>query len=283
MQDGIEAGATPVSDHDVLRQGDQLTTTLSPAHATLLDTVPAGASNVVTADVDYELDGTALRGYLAYDDTVEEQRPGVLVVHDWTGVGEYVQVRCQMLARLGYVAFAPDIYGREVRPQGGEAAEVAGEYYGNPALMRSRAQAGLAQLLAQPGVDAAQVAAIGYCFGGSVALALAGTGADIAGVVTFHGALSTITAADAPRIKAQLLVLSGAADPVVPDDAVVAFENTLREAPELDWQLTSYSGAMHAFTLPEAAAPDHGANYHPIAERRSWVAMRTFFDEIFAG
>lgn len=260
-----------------------MTTTLSPAHASLLDTVPVGASNVVTADVDYELDGTALQGYLAYDAAAEGTRPGVLVVHDWTGVGEYVQLRCQMLARLGYVAFAPDIYGRDVRPQGEEAAQVAGEYYGNPTLMRARVRAGLDQLVAQSTVDAGRVAAIGYCFGGSAALALAASGADIAGAVSFHGALIPLSAEDAAQVRARILVLTGAADPVVPDDKVLAFEDSLRAAPEVDWQLTSYSGAMHAFTLPEAAAPEHGAAYQPAANRRAWIAMQNFFDEIFAG
>lgn len=260
-----------------------MTNSLSPAHASLLDTVPAGSSDVVTQDVQYESDGVALEGYLAYDRTIDGPRPAVLVVHDWTGVGEYVQVRCQMLARLGYVAFAADIYGRGVRPQGGEAAAVAGSYYGNPTLMRARVQAGLAQLVSEPLVDPSRVAAIGYCFGGAVALALVASGADIAGVVSFHGALSPVSAHDAAQIKARVLVLTGAADPVVPDDAVVAFQNSLRQVPAVHWQLTSYSNAMHAFTLPEAADPEHGANYNAPAARRSWVAMRDFFDEIFAG
>ena len=260
-----------------------MTTTLSPAHASLLDTVPAGSSNVVTTDVDYESGGAQLRGYLAYDDAFDAQRPGVLVVHDWNGIAEYTRVRCEMLARLGYVAFAPDIYGRDVRPQGDEAAKVARSFYSNPALMRSRVQAGLAQLVAQPLVDSSRVAAIGYCFGGSVALALAASGADLAGVVSFHGGLSPVSADDAPGIKARILVLTGAADPVVPDEAVTAFQNSLGAAPGVVWELTSYSGAMHAFTLPEAASPEHGAAYQPLAERRSWTAMSNFFDEIFAG
>jgi len=260
-----------------------LTSTLSPAHASLLDTVPAGSSRIVTQDVHYESDGVALQGYLARDETAEGPRPATLVVHDWNGVGEYVQVRCQMLARLGYVAFGPDIYGRGVRPQGAEAAALAGFYYSNPALMRARVRAGLAQLVTQPLVDPSRVAAIGYCFGGSVALALAASGADIAGVVSFHAALVPVSADDAAQIKARILVLTGAADPVVPDDAVLAFQNSLRHAPAVDWQLTSYSGAMHAFTLPESATPEQGASYNPLAERRSWVAMRNFLEEVLAG
>lgn len=264
-----------------------MTSTLSPAHSALLATVPAGSTSVLTSQVDYSCEGTDLQGYLAFDSAIEGARPGVLVVHDWTGVGEYVEVRCQMLARLGYVAFAPDIYGRGVRPDESEAPAVAGRFYGDPQLMRARALAGLDKLRStttsgsESLVDPQRIAAIGYCFGGSVALALAATGADIAGVVTFHGGLVPVSAEDAPNIRAKILVLGGAADPVVPDDAVTAWEDSVRVAPAVSWQMTRYSGAMHAFTLPEVDAPDHGAAYQPLAERRSWVAMRNFFDEIF--
>lgn len=258
-----------------------MTRGLSPAHTALLGTVPVGTTAIVTADVPYQSEGAELLGYLAVDSALDGPRPGVLVIHDWLGIGEYVRVRCQMLARMGLVAFAPDIYGKYVRPGPAEAPAVAGSFYGNPALMRDRVLAGLEVLRGQPSLDEAKVAAIGFCFGGSVALALAGTGADIAGVVSFHGGLSPISVQDAARIKAKILVLTGAADPVVPDEAVLAFENSLRTAPGVDWQLTSYSGAMHAFTLPEVDDPEHGARYQPQAARRSWTAMKNFFGEIF--
>ena len=122
---------------------------------------------------------------------------------------------------------------------------------------------------------------IGYCFGGYVALELARSGADLAGVVTFHGALSTAAPQDAANIKGKVLVLSGGSDPVVPDSQIDEFKDSLRAAPHVDWQVVSYSGAMHAFTNPDATAPDSGAAYQATADRRSWAAMRAFFDEIF--
>ena len=257
--------------------------TLSPAQTTLLARVPIPAGAVIdTAEVDYTLDGTELRGYLALDAADTDRRPGVLVIHDWLGVGGYVQARAQMLARLGFVAFAADIYGAAVRPGPQEAAAVAGQYYTDPDLVRARARAGLDQLAAHPLVDPDRIAVIGYCFGGFVALELARSGADIAGVVTFHGALSTSTPQDAANIRGKVLVLAGAADPVVPDEQILDFENALRAAPDVDWQLVSYSGALHAFTNPDADAPAYGAAYQPAADRRSWVAMRNFFDEIFS-
>ncbi|MET0865207.1 MAG: dienelactone hydrolase family protein [Nakamurella sp.] len=256
--------------------------TLPPVLAELLATVPVPpGADITTADVDYALDGTALRGFVAADNASIQRRPGVLVIHDWLGVGGYVQARSQMLARLGYVAFAADIYGADLRPSGRDAAKIAGGFYADPVLVRTRAQAGLDQLRAHPLVDPDRIAVIGYCFGGFCALELARTGADMAGVVSFHGLLSTDSPQDAAKITAKVLVLSGAADPVVPDDQVRDFEDALRAAPQVDWQLIRYSGAMHAFTQPEADAPDHGAAYQAAADRRSWNAMLAFFAEIF--
>jgi dienelactone hydrolase len=256
--------------------------TFSAAHAALLERtpVPAGA-DIGTEDVDYDIDGTALRGYLAYDGARTDRRPGVLVVHDWSGVGEYVMLRSQMLARLGFVAFAADIYGADVRPGPQDAPAVAGGFYRDPALTRSRAAAGLEQLRRHPMVDPDRIAAIGYCFGGWVALELARSGADLTGVVTFHAALRSSNPQDANHIKGKVLVLAGGSDPVVPDEQVVEFQNEMRAAPHVDWQLVRYGGAMHSFTQPAANAPDHGAVYQPDAERRSWTAMQNFFAEIF--
>ncbi len=255
---------------------------LSAAHAALLDRTPLPAGSMIeVGPLDYVLDGTALQGYVAADVASPLLRPGVLVVHDWGGIGEYVRVRAQMLARLGYVALAADIYGADVRPGPAEAPVVAGGYYRDPALTRARVAAGLEELRAHPLVDPRRTAVIGYCFGGYVALELARSGADIAGVVTFHAALSTADPGDAANITAKVLVLSGASDPVVGDDQVLAFENEMRGAPQVDWQLVRYGGALHAFTQPDVNMPEHGAAYQPAAERRSWTAMQNFFDEIF--
>lgn len=247
----------------------------------ILDREPKPAAGILTTDVDYDVDGTACRGFLARPDD-DAAHPAVLVIHNWLGVNDYVQMRAEMLARLGYVAFAADVYGADLRPSPAEASEVAGRFYGDPELFRTRLTGGYDQLLAQPGVDVAKTAAIGYCFGGSGVLQLARTGADLGGVVSFHGALQTGPEGEAAGIKAKVMILTGASDPVVPDEAVVAIENEFRSASELDWQLTSYANAMHAFTEPETNAPEHGAQYNAAAERRSWTAMKSFLAEVFA-
>jgi dienelactone hydrolase len=249
---------------------------LAPAFQTLLEQVPIGDRSVIEAEtVPYEHEGTALEGYLARDASVDERRPAVLVLHDWSGVGDNVRMRAQMLARTGYVAFAADLYGAGVRPTGDAASAEAGKYYRDLPLLRSRVAAGFSWLQQHPAVDPARLAVIGYCFGGTAALEFARTGAPARGVVSFHGGLIAHDPSDAAQIAASLLVLTGGADPVVPDDAVVAFEEELRGAPHVDWQVTTYSGAPHAFTIPGSD------RYRPVADARSWRALVCFLDEVF--
>lgn len=254
--------------------------TYAPNLTAILDREPVPASGIESSDVAYEADGVAYSGYLARP-AGEGRHPGVMVVHDWLGVTDYVRMRCDMLARLGYVAFAADVFGADVRPGPEEAAAVAGGFYQDRPLWRKRLVEAFAHLRGEPPVDPARTAAIGYCFGGSSVLELARTGADVDAVVSFHGGLLTGPEGEAARISAKVLVLHGAADPVAPDDAMLAFEDDLRTAPAVDWQLVSYANAMHAFTLPDADAPEQGAQFQATAERRSWAAMKAFLAEVF--
>jgi dienelactone hydrolase len=237
---------------------------------------------VRTKVVEYKQGGAVLEGYLAWDDAAEGPRPGVLIAHEWTGLGDYVQSRARQLAGMGYVAFALDIYGKGVHPQTPkEAAAQAGKYKNDRALMRARAAAGLDVLRGSPLCDPRRVAAIGYCFGGTCVLELARSGADIAGVVSFHGGLDTPHPADAKQIKGKVLVLHGGDDPHVPRNDVEAFEDEMRAA-GVDWQLNVYGGAVHAFTNPAAGNDtSRGAAYNAEADHRSWAAMQALFAEIF--
>lgn len=230
----------------------------------------------------YKHGDVALEGYLVYDDTIQGPRPGILVVHDWMGIGPYVKMRADQLAQLGYVAFAVDMYGKGIRPKDSkEASAQASIYRQDRELMRSRAKAGLDVLMSQPLVDAKRVAAIGYCFGGGTVLELARSGVDIAGVVSFHGNLDTPNPEDAKNIKAKVLVLHGADDPFVPEKDVLAFQQEMRQA-KVDWQMVMYGGAVHSFSNPNSGDdPSTGAAYNERADKRSWEAMRVFFGELF--
>lgn len=235
-----------------------------------------------TQVVEYRQGNTVLEGYLAYDDALSTKRPGVLVVHEWTGLGDYVKRRAEQLAQLGYVAFAADIYGKGIRPSNPtDAAAQAKIYRSDRQLMRDRAKAGLSVLQANPLTDPTRIAAIGYCFGGGTVLELARSGASVAGVVSFHGNLDTPNVADAANIKGRVLVLHGASDPYVPAEQVDAFEAEMTNA-NVDWQLVSYGGVVHSFTNPEAGTDkSKGAAYDQQADQRSWAAMKQFFAEIF--
>ncbi len=241
-------------------------------------------AKIVTKVVEYRQGDAVLEGYLAYDNTVTAKRPGLLVVHEWTGLGPYVQKRVQQLAGMGYVAFGADIYGKGIRPDNPkDAAAIAGKYKGDRQVMRDRVLAGLAELRRQPQVDTGRLAAIGYCFGGTTVLELARSGADLRGVVSFHGGLDTPLPATAGQIRAKVLALHGADDPFVPPAQVAAFQDEMRKA-GADWQMVYYSGAVHSFTNPDSGNdPKKGAAYNEQADRRSWEAMKLFFAEIFAG
>ncbi len=242
----------------------------------------AASAGVVTRAVEYRHEDKVLEGYLAYDDSISTQRPGVIVVHEWTGLGPYAKMRTEQLAKLGYIAFAVDMYGKGVLAKDAkEAAALSGIYTSNRQLMRSRAYAGLEVLRNQKLTDPRRLVAIGYCFGGTTVLEMARGGADLAGVVSFHGELSTPNPGDAGNIKAKVLVLHGADDPVVPAQQVLAFQDEMRKA-RVDWQMVSYGGAVHSFTNPGAGNdPSRGSAYNEKADIRSWEAMRLFFAEIF--
>jgi dienelactone hydrolase len=241
-----------------------------------------GQAKVTNKIVTYEHDGVVLEGYLAWDDAVKGSRPGVLVVHQWMGVSDNERTRADMLAELGYIALATDVYGQGVHPQNREeASQEAGKYYGDRELFRARLAAGLAELKRNPMVDGSRVAAIGYCFGGGGVLELARTGAKLAGVVSFHGSLDTPLPAAKGDIQAKILVCHGAIDPYVKPEAVHEFLEEM-EAAGVDYQLIMYAAAVHAFTQTGAGDdPSRGAAYNEAADRRSWQAMQDFFGEIF--
>jgi len=238
---------------------------------------------LVEKTVTYQQDGATLEGFHVYDDAVSGKRPAVLVIHQWTGLSDYEKRRSRMLAELGYNVFAADIYGKGIRPQPPEAGTEAGKYKGDRKLYRARMLAALDLLKADERTDASEIAAIGYCFGGTGVLELARAGTAIAGVVSFHGGLDAAEGmtAEAGKVKAKILVLHGADDPYVPAEQIAAFKKEMNAA-KADWQMNFYSGAVHSFTHKEAGNDNSkGAAYNETADRRSWDAMKLFFAEIF--
>lgn len=254
-----------------------------PSHwaaALLLTMVSYSRADIITQDIVYQVDGDSHTGYLAYDDATATPRPGVLVVHEWWGLGPYEKRRTQMLAALGYAAFAVDMYGTgklTANPEQAkawmQAANTDVEWW------RSTAMEGVEILKTRGAVDSKRIAAIGYCFGGGTVLQLAYGKADLTGVVSFHGSLPVIEDPNTD-IKAKILVLHGHADPFVPKAAVERFQASLEET-KADWQMISYGGVVHSFTNPEADNRGMAAlKYDANADRRSWLAMQAFLREV---
>ncbi|MBN1879187.1 dienelactone hydrolase family protein [bacterium] len=242
--------------------------------------------------IEYKSHDTALEGYLALPKQVQseavsnsggmipadakgiEKVPGVLIVHQWMGLTDHEKDAANRLAEAGYAAFACDIYGRESRPSNpGEAGKYAGKYKGDVALFRERLDAGLDVLKNRPEVDPSRLAVIGYCFGGTGALELARSGADVKAVVSFHGGLATPDKTDAKNIKGTVLVCHGGDDANVPDPEMMGFIEEMRAA-DVDWYLTIYGNSVHGFTHR-----NDPKRYNRLADERSWKAMMDLFTD----
>ena len=237
-------------------------------------------------DIDYTADGTTLKGYLAYDDAIKDQRPGVLVVHEWWGHNEYARKRARMLAELGYVALAVDMYGDgKTANHPKQAGQFVQALLNNMETAQNRFMAALELIKKQQQVDANKIAAIGYCFGGGIVLAMARNGVDLAGVASFHGSLATKNPAKAGEVKAKIIVFQGEADKFVTAEQVKAFQAEMKNA-QVDLELVTYPGVKHSFTNPEAdnlaKKFDLPLAYNAAADKDSWSKLQVFFQRIFA-
>ncbi len=243
---------------------------------------PVAQAAVQGKEVSYQANGTTLKGYIAHDDAFKGRRPAVLVVHEWWGHNEYAR----MLAELGYTALAVDMFGdgkQAHHPD--DAGKFAAEVSRNMPLARARFEAGMELLRKQKTVDADQIAAIGYCFGGGVVLNMARMGEDLKGVLSFHGSLGTDNPARPGKIKARIVSFTGEADPMIGADKVAAFRQEMESA-GADYRVVTYPGAQHAFTNPEADELGRKFNlplaYNPEADKDSWQQATVFLKEIFA-
>jgi dienelactone hydrolase len=274
-----ESGLLPCKEHDMKALVSGWTLLF------LLAALPALAA-VTGREIDYRAaDGTVLKGYLASDTALAGSRPGVLVIHEWWGHNAYARKRADMLAELGYRALAVDMYGggqQAAHPE--DAGKFAGAVRKSLPLMKERFLAALELLRAQPGVDPAQIAAIGYCFGGGVVLEMARAGIDLKGVASFHGSLGTASPAQPQVVKARVLVLNGAADSFVTAEQIDAFKKEMEMA-GVTYTFVNYPGALHSFTNPEA---DEYAKqfkmpigYQVAADQASWAELQRFLAEIF--
>jgi len=238
-------------------------------------------AEVIGLDVEYEHEGVKLKGYLAYDVALNTIRPGVLVIHEWWGLNDYAKEQARKIAELGYIAFACDMYGADIVTDSSEtASKLSKPFWEDRGLMRERAAVGLWNLRNFSLCDKSRLLAVGYSFGGTSALELARSGADLKGVVSFYGGLNTPNPEDANNIKASLLVCHGADDKSVDETEIAGFMQEMRNA-GVDCQIIQYSGAVHAFTNP-AAGDDLSAGfaYNEKADRRSWEAMQSFFRDV---
>jgi dienelactone hydrolase len=249
---------------------------LLPYLLVVLSSFGSLSAAIVEQPLEYKSGDVLCEGWQAYDDAVSGKRPGVLVVHQWTGISDHEKEAARKLAALGYNVLVADIYGKGIRPQPPAAGKEAGKYKGDRPLLRARVNAALDVLARDARTDASKIAATGYCFGGTTVVELARSGAKVKGVVSFHGGLDSPTPADGKNIQAKVLALHGADDPYVPAKDVAAFESEMK-ASGVDYVLIKYVGAVHSFTH-KAAGNDNskGAAYNADADKASWSEMEKF-------
>lgn len=246
---------------------------------------PAAQAAVQGKEVSYRANGTTLKGYLAWDDAVKGRRPAVLVVHEWWGHNSYARKRADMLAGLGYTALAVDMYGEGKQANHpDEAGKFATEVAKNMPMARTRFEAGMRLLRKQKTVDAKQMAAIGYCFGGAVVLNMARAGVNLKGVASFHGSLGTDHPAQPGKVRARIISFTGEADPMINADAVAAFRQEMESA-GADFRMVTYPGVKHSFTNPDADELGRKFNlplaYDAAADQNSWQQTTGFLREVF--
>lgn len=252
--------------------------------AALLLALPLAAGAAVQIEpVEYQDGDAKLTGYLMYDDAITGKRPGVIVAHEWWGLNDYVKSRAEKLAELGYVAFALDMYGdQRVTEHAQEAGGWMKQITENVDQWQARALAGLDVLKQHERVDPERLAAVGYCFGGATVMQMAYAGADLDGVVSFHGSLPPATEEQQKQIRSSVLVAHGSADSFVPPERVQAFQQAL-DAAGADWRMITYGGVRHGFTNPSAG--DYGIEnlaYDAQADEDSWAEMKSFLSSVLS-
>lgn len=249
--------------------------------ALLLSLLVSGTAfaKVKTSIIEYKSGEQTFEGVLVQDTSIKGNKPGIMVVHNWMGITAETEAKAIEMAKLGYVVFAGDIYGKGIRPKDAkEAGELAGKYKADIKTLRERANLAIETLKKQKGVDTSKIFVAGYCFGGTTAIEVARSGADILGAISFHGGLTP--SSDDKNIKGSLLINHGAIDPFIAKADLEGFVKGMNDA-KVDYQFISYSGAVHSFT--EKAAGDDiskGAAYNADADKRSWIAMKDFLTEL---
>lgn len=251
----------------------------------LISLISTANADLKEEEIEYKAGDVTLQGFLAYDETIPGKRPGILVVHEWWGHNEYARKRARMLADMGYIALAVDMYGDgKTASHPKEAGEFSSAVMKNMDVATARFKAALEVLKNHDKTQSQDIASIGYCFGGGIVLNMARSGVDLKGVVSFHGSLNTGVTAKAGQVKADVLVLHGADDKFIKPEAIEAFKQEMQQA-KVDYKFIAYPDSVHAFTNPNAN--EYGKKfgiplaYNAQADRLSWTEMQKFFNSLF--